>query len=377
MMLQKLLRCGTQQESRSGNSGHALGMTRGGAWARAVVVLLTLTVFLLWGVKSLPAAVAEAGADAPVTWSVSPADAAGPNGKSWVELELDPGATADSHLAVRNLGDHEVTFGITAADGYFTDTGRFNMLPSDAKSVAAGTWISVQKQVKVAAGKTAVVPFTVAVPQNATPGDHAAGIAASIQSVGGGDGNQLNVESRVGFRVMTRVKGVINPKLEVSSMGSYDLSWNPFSPGLGTLEVVLENKGNVRLRVGAAAENGAQDGPVDRNGETPKIELLPGDKRTISIGVPDLWPLGAINVPVTVSQEVVAINGSLETLAPIVHDVSVWAVPWPQTIIVLALLLMAFGALWGNRRRRKQVRQLVEQARELGRSEAQGERETV
>lgn len=377
VMMQKLRRCGVLAEQPSGDGGHALGMARGGSWARAVVVLLALAIALLWGGATLTAASADTGNESPTTWAVSPADASGPSGKSWVELELDPGATAEIHLAVKNLGDREVTFAITAADGYFTDTGRFNMLPSDAKSLAAGTWISVQKHVKVAAGGTAVVPFSVAVPANATPGDHAAGIAASIQSVGAGDGKQLEVESRVGFRVMTRVKGVVTPKLEVTSKGSYDLSWNPFAPGVGTLEVVLENKGNVRLRVGATAENGTQAGPVDENGEAPKTELLPGDRRTVNIKVPDVWPLGVVGVPVTVTQEVVAINGSLDALEPVVHTVTLWAMPWPQLIIVLALLLMALGALWGRRRRKKQVQLLLEQAREMGRSEAQRMHETV
>lgn len=374
MMKQKLRRRAGQL---SGSGGHTKNVPHGGCRARAVVVLLTLAMTLLGSLMALPAASAQTGSDSPVTWSVSPADASGPSGKSWVELELDPGTTSERHLAVKNLGDREVTFSITAADGYFTDTGRFNMLPSDAKSVDAGTWISVQKQIKVAAGGTAVVPFTVAVPANATPGDHAAGIAASIRSEGAANGAQLNVESRVGFRVMTRVKGVISPKLEVGSQGSYDLSWNPFAPGVATLQVVVENKGNVRLRVGATAENGIQAGPVAENEESPKTELLPGEKRTLSIGVPDVWPLGSMSVPVTVSQEVVAINGTLDSLDPVVHNVSLWAMPWPQLIIIFALLLMAFGAFWGQRHRKKQLQLLVEQARELGRSEAQREHATA
>ena len=129
---------------------------------------------------ALPAAAAaeETETESSVTWAMSPADESGPDGRSWVELELDPGASATEHLAVRNFGDREVTFAITAADGYFTPTGRFNMLPSDATSVDAGTWISVDDQVTVAPGGTAALPFTVEVPDDATPGDHAARMAA-------------------------------------------------------------------------------------------------------------------------------------------------------------------------------------------------------
>lgn len=72
----------------------------------------------------------------------------------------------------------------------FADKVRFNVLPSNATSVAASSWISVVEKFTVAPGSAAVVPFAVAVPSNATPGDHAAGIAASVLSKGGQDSVQ-------------------------------------------------------------------------------------------------------------------------------------------------------------------------------------------
>ena len=62
------------------------------------------------------AALALGGADAAaadeeptVTWSVSPADAAGPDGRAWVELEIDPGEGATEHQAVRQVSAEEIT----------------------------------------------------------------------------------------------------------------------------------------------------------------------------------------------------------------------------------------------------------------------------
>ena len=195
-------------------------------------IIPALAVVGLAAMNSVAADVAVA--DEPtVTWSVSPADADGPDGRAWVELELDPGETATEHLAVRNLSAEEITFGLAAADGYFTDTGRFNMFSSDRESTDAGTWITVEDTVTVAPNGTAVLPFEVEVPENAPPGDHAAGVAASITSVSADpDGTRLGVESRVGFRVMTRVTGELQPKLDVVAVdATYDTSWNPFEPG--------------------------------------------------------------------------------------------------------------------------------------------------
>lgn len=339
------------------------------ATTAGLFAVAALALAVTGGVVAPSPAVAAEGEDS-VTWAMSPADEAGPDGRSWVELELDPGATATEHLAVRNFSDVEVTFAITAADGYFTPTGRFNMLPSDAESVDAGTWITADEQVTVAAGGTAVLPFTVAVPDNATPGDHAAGIAASIYTEGTGDGNNLGVESRVGFRVMTRVTGTVEPGLDVDTAATYLTSWNPFEPGAVQLDYVTENTGNVRLSVTGAAKHGDVSLPDPESEDAAAIELLPGDRRTVRIDVPDVWPLGLVTIPLTITESVISPDGSEQELHPTVHEVTVWAIPWPQLIIALALALIVTGLFWGRRRRAKQVEQLIDQAREAGRQEA-------
>ena len=85
----------------------------------------------------------------------------------------------------------------------------------------------------VPAGAMVVVPFSITVPELAEPGDHAAGITASVLSVQSSeDGTSVGVESRVGFRVTTRVTGELAPKAAIEALtGDYALSWNPFRPG--------------------------------------------------------------------------------------------------------------------------------------------------
>ncbi|WP_311211814.1 MULTISPECIES: hypothetical protein [unclassified Arthrobacter] len=339
---------------------------------RRVVVAVYLMASMIFASVAFAQAGFATTADAtesPVTWAVTPADTAGPDGRSWVELELDSGVSVDEHLAVRNLSGREVTFSLTAADGYFTPTGRFNMLPGDKQSVAAGTWISVDKTVTVAAGGTAVVPFKVTVPDNATPGDHAVGIAASIYSQGGSDGTQLGVESRVGFRVMTRVKGEVKPALSMKATASYDTSWNPLEPGSADLTVDLENTGNVRLSVDPSTMVNDARWPAAGTEEARTLELLPGDRRTVSIHVPHVWPLGIMTLPVTVSQGVIAPDGATQSLEPVQESVTLWAVPWPQLAILVALLLLFAGLFRGRKRRKKELARLVEEAREAGRRE--------
>lgn len=316
-----------------------------------------------------PSAVAAEG-DSEVTWSVSPSGETGPDGRAWVELALDPGQTITEHLAVRNLGNAPVTFALAAADGYFTPSGRFNMLPSDQPSIAAGMWVSVQRTVMVAAGATEIVPFSVAVPADATPGDHAAGIAASITSESTDGAARLGVESRVGFRVMTRVVGEVAPSLDVHGVGEYDISWNPFAPGRVTVTAELSNTGNVR--VAAAPELQTAEGGALADGVTAgqQIELLPGDHRLVQFSVPAVWPLGAITLPLRIEADTIEPDGTSTALAPVEQTITVWAFPLPQFVVGLALLLLVAGLLIGRRRHMDNVERMISEAREAGRRDA-------
>ena len=101
--------------------------------------------------------------------------------------------------------------------------------------------------------------------QNATPGDHLAGIAATIESVGtGADGNQLTVESRVGFPILLRVNGELSPSLVLNPVStSYQFSWNPFEPGRVTAVYEISNDGNVRMQVTPTVEAQGRTSDVD------------------------------------------------------------------------------------------------------------------
>ncbi|MFF2387190.1 WxL protein peptidoglycan domain-containing protein [Agromyces sp. NPDC058104] len=312
---------------------------------------------------------------APVTWSVAPADADGADGRAWVELQIDPGATATDRLVVHNLGDQDVVFRLSAADGYFTATGRFNMLPSDERSLDAGTWITIDETVTVSAGGTVVVPFTVTVPEDATPGDHAAGVAASITSVSAGDGAKLGVESRVGFRVMTRVTGEIEPGLGVAADGDYRISWNPFAPGDLDVSAVLANTGNIRLAVDPAITSGGERIAIDGVTDGQSVELLPGDRRTVHFAVPAVWPLGAIGLPLRVEAVTVEPDGSSTAIEPVEHQITVLALPVPQLALLLAVALIGVGVGFGHRHQRRRVERMLADARAAGRREVFSERE--
>lgn len=332
---------------------------------RTMLVLVTATLALL---LAGPAAAATTAAPETITWTVDPATADGPDGRARAELTLDPGTSVTEHLAVRNLGRTAATFSIKAADGYLTDRGRFTMLPSSEPSTRAGTWISVPASVDVPAGGTAVLPYTVVVPDNATPGDHAAGIAASVSYVGENPdgGGTLGIESRVGFRVITRVTGQVQPGLTVTDLvAGFQTSANPLTPGSMQVSSVVTNTGNVAMAVTGTALSGGQQAPFAIGDGATTIELLPGDRRTVATTVTGVWPLGPVGTTVR-------FTGTATDLDPIAisDSTTTWALPWPQLISLAGLALLVFAGWADRRRRRTRLQRLLQAERDAGRAEA-------
>ncbi|WP_433060793.1 hypothetical protein [Dactylosporangium sp. CS-033363] len=287
---------------------------------------LARTAVVLAAVLAVPLAPIPAAADA-VTWTVQPATDKGPDERRWIERTLDPGQVVTEHMAVRNLGKTPTVFALTAADGYLTDKGRFNMLPADQPSKDGGTWIAVRRDVTVGPNETLVVPFTITVPKDAAPGDHPAGIAASVLSSSG----TVAVDSRVGFRVMMRASGAVKPAVTADRLTvRYERSWNPLRSGTVHIGYSTTNTGNVHVTPHAEAEVSELFGANTRARPVGSGELLPGGSRADTAAVGGVWALGRVKTSVTVT----------DAGPPVTVAVTSWLLPWPQLVVVAALLLL-------------------------------------
>ncbi|MFF5218829.1 hypothetical protein [Micromonospora sp. NPDC000442] len=315
-------------------------------------------------VPTTPVAASAEPTGATVTWAVQPADARGPDGRRWIEHTLDPGVVLTEHLAVRNFGDAPVVFALQAADGYLTDKGRFNMLTSGQESVDGGTWITLPETVTVGAKQTTVVPFTISVPQDATPGDHPAGVAATVTSTGG----TVAVQSRVGFRVMLRASGTVTAAVAVEDLTvRYERSWNPFASGGVHLTYTARNNGNAAVTGDGTVRVGELFGLAGRNASTDVPELLPGDGRQVEAHVGGIWGLGRLTTTVEVTPAVVSGEPAGAEVRPTTTTVTVWTVPWPQLALGVLFGVLLLGWRTITRRRRRQLARLLDQARAEGR----------
>lgn len=313
-----------------------------------------------------------------ITWGLEPADAEGrPTGEVSYRLTLDPGETVTEHALVTNYSKSAVTFDVLAADGVVSADGNFDVLRADEESVDIGTWIEIQDAVTIEPGESVLVPWTLTVPENATPGDHPGGIVASITQTSSGEGPQVGFATRVGLRIHLRVAGEVAPVVTFSDVQTrYDPSLNPFAPGDLHIDYTMSNDGNVRLgSIQQYEVFGLFRLPAGGTGPSGSVvgqqrEILPGQSARVSTVIEDVWPLGRLTTELSAFNDSVGadrVGGDIISMRA--SDVT-WAVPWGQLAVLLLLVVLWW--LWRERRRRRaaaHVREL-EEARAAGAREA-------
>lgn len=319
----------------------------------AVALVLALSAWL-GSVAGAGAANAAEGdpSDATVSWSVRPADTMQGSGRPNFAYEALPGQSVSDALLVTNRSTTGIELDVYAADGFLTPDGSLDILPKDQESTELGSWVEVASpRISVASGETVEIPFEVTVPENAPPGDYAAGVVASMSV----DADGVVTERRLGSRVHLRVTGDLAPALTVSDVSvAYTGTPVPFAPGDGSVTFTLTNTGNARLAPDAVVQLSGPFGlaPVSvRGSDLP--ELLPGSSIEHTVQLAGVAPLGLVTADVVADAEVVSRPGDSETppeVAGASASASGWAVPW--TSLALVLLVAGLVTWWLVARRR-------------------------
>jgi hypothetical protein len=229
-------------------------MTRITAPAAAfLAVLLALVPSVLVGFAAAPAYAASAE-DGPVTWSVEPSPTT-EGGRRAFNYDVDPGTQIQDSFLITNAGTTSADFVIYATDAVNDpDTGEFNLLAKDDVATDLGAWITpADTKLTIGPGLQATVPFNLLVPSDAAPGDHAAGIVASVFTETQQDGSTVLLEQRVGVRMYITVSGDAFASIETQGLtSSFNPSLNPFAPGELTVSYQVRNTGNKRVDVAQA-----------------------------------------------------------------------------------------------------------------------------
>ena len=326
---------------------------------RRAIVAPALLGILLGLAPGAPAAAApgDTNSGGRATFGVRPTGKNGPDNRPTFAYAATPGGVFNDQVEISNAGTKPLTLKVYAGDAFTPRTGGFDLLAAGKASDDAGTWVSLSKSaVTVPARNRVVLPFTLKVPTGATPGDHSAGIVASLTSIGNdAKGNKVAVDQRVGARVYLRVSGALTPRLTVEGLtATYHPTANPFAGGKTTLTYRVRNTGNVRLGAHQKVTVGTLWGThTTADGVADVPEILPGDAvdmtAEVKTGFPAFWLTGSVTA------DPMAQTGDEKlSLYTVSRDHGFWAVSWALLAVLGGILLLAgawFGARYLRRRR--------------------------
>ena len=307
--------------------------------------MLTALVLVLLGSGSVVgAAHAETSADS-YSWSVRTALSKYGSGRPKFSYTVKPGEQLTDGIDINNKGPRKITLKLYAADGFTTDSGGYDILTPDKKSKGIGTWVKpAVASVTIPAGKQVQIPFTMTVPENATPGDHLGGIVTVLdQKDPSGSGSVIH--RRVGLRIETRVSGQVHSQLTIENLKVDYSGHNPFGTGHATLSYTVHNTGNTAL---GGLQKATIAGGLGLSSHSIKLsrlpELLPGESWKSKASVDDVRAMLWVTAKVTVTPVVTDAAGSTTTLTPITESsrtvVSAWSFVIMIAFVVALALLM-------------------------------------
>jgi hypothetical protein len=295
-----------------------------------------------------------------VTFGIQPAGIGSAAVRSNFSFSATPGAVVNDDVAAVNYSSVPLTLQLYATDAVETSGGGFGLLPGNQKPTGAGSWITlapgsstVQVPAETPSGPSrVVVPFVVHVPVKATPGDHAGGIVASLQTEGSNaNGQRIVLDQRVGTRVFILVSGPLTPQLAVTDLHAvYEGTANPVGKGQVRVSYLVRNTGNVDLGIDQSVGVSGLIGD-NHHVSLAKIPLLLAGKSVAeSVVFSGVWPEVLLRQSVTASP--VAVPGSsVPGLVPVTASTSVWAVPW-TLLAIIVLVILAWVLMRRLRKRR-------------------------
>ena len=162
-----------------------------------------------------------------------------------IELEAARGDVISQAIKVRNEANATVTYYLTAER--FVAGGEKGAPEFVGEDIGLATWIKFPyENISIPAGETIEVPFTIVVPNYASPGGHYAAIFLSTAPPEAGvGGSQVAIASRIGTLVLVKIAGevkenagIIGFETVADNYGSLPVDFN----------VRVENTGNVHVK---------------------------------------------------------------------------------------------------------------------------------
>jgi hypothetical protein len=349
---------------------------------RRLISALGAAVLVVAGIATTlvapPAAIAADGDQpSPATVGVATRPAGGdgrPDGRTRFTYSADPGQSVSDQVLVGNTGTQRQDFTVYATDAFNGQDGTFSLLPTADVPTSVGAWLRFDNgadriQFSLEPDEVRLLPFTMTVPADATPGDHVGGLVASVIE----EGQQVSLDRRVATSIFARVSGELQPQLSITSYAaSFEGDWwNPFG-GRVRLRYTVTNPGNVALA--ANITTGVRtwlgiSATGDRGGSIPV--LLPGNTASYEFTVDGVGQWFYLNPGTTLNPFVESPDAAQQLpVSAVSRDTVVFAVPW--TVLILAVLVTGIVLLirWRRRRDEERAQQWVDYMQRVAAEEA-------
>lgn len=271
-----------------------------GTVAAASLVILTSTTTSALDAQADDAS--PASAITQVAWSMTPVITDIGEERSNFSYSLDPGARIDDAVLVRNSGQIALDLAVLGSDAFTDDTGALDIATESAAD-GVNSWISpAADSVHIEPGELVRIPFSVAVPADAAPGEYAAALLTVLAS----DGETVSVDMRYATRVTVAVSGELTAGLSLDdSRLVVTTGFWPWESASAEVSYAVHNTGNTRLTAmqlisGSGIE--AYSTADATNGLVTLAELLPDATVAVNAAVGGLsaWsPFTAVQVSVS------------------------------------------------------------------------------
>ena len=298
-----------------------------------------------------------------VGFGIVPATATDVDVRALYSFGLTPGSVARDHVAVVNYSTRPLPLNVYAADAVNATAGGYALRPASDHPTGVGSWVTIGgtrgvRTVRVPGRHSdgtpgrVILPVAIAVPANASPGDHAGGLVASLDTLGKNPkGENIKLQQRVASRIYIQVGGKLQPDLAVTMISAryHGGTW-PWVTGSVTVAYTLTNGGNIRMGFRPSVQVVGPLGLGGREARARKIaELLPGNSVTLHTPVPHLRGTGMYDVTV-VAEPTAAIAAAVPTIRPARETIRIWFFTW--SLVLLVVLLFGAATYLAVRRRR-------------------------
>ena len=287
---------------------------------------------LVNGTFALASPLQVAAPAAAADWTVTPAANSFGAGRQSFGYTVNPGGQVKDGIVVVNHGATPL-----------------HLLINGATASGVSAWVRPERDaVTVAPGGSAEVPFVLALPKDAAPGDYVGGIVTSA------------AQDRVGVRIRLRVGGALKPSLTVERMRvHYSDSPNPLGKGDASVTYTIHNTGNAiltaRQSVSLFGPFGRWDVHAGKLADSPP--LLPGQRWKVSAPLRGVAPALRLTATVTLVPLLTDAAGSIAPLSATRTSGHAVIVPWALLAVIVVLCgLVAAGLAWAVARKRATAR---------------------